>query len=339
MTPSGGANNYGTIFKINNDGTGYQLLYSFRNADDGAHPSGALMVSGSTLYGTTFGGGGATSAGTIFKINTDGTGFQVIHRFNGVPVDGSYPFVSLILSGATLYGTTSRGGFYDYGTVFCINTDGTGYKILHSFTGSSGDGNYPNYPLTLSGSTLYGMTNQGQIAIPGQWGTIFQIGTDGGGYKVLHNFQSGPFEGGSPSGSLTLSGSTLYGMTSQGGIANAGTIFRMNTDGTGYQLLYSFSGGSGYGESPAGSLTLSGATLYGMTQATGMGGTGNGTIFQVNTDGTGLKLLHSFSGSPADGGKPWGSLTLSGSSFYGMTPYGGLYNNGTIFTLPIGANN
>ena len=49
--------------------------------------------------------------------------------------DGADPYAGLILSGNTLYGTTSGGSWGD-GTVFAINTDGIGFTNLHSFTGS-----------------------------------------------------------------------------------------------------------------------------------------------------------------------------------------------------------
>ena len=45
------------------------------------------------------------------------------------------------LSGSTLYGTTTDGGSSGDGTVFKVNTDGTGYTVLKNFTGS--DGAYP----------------------------------------------------------------------------------------------------------------------------------------------------------------------------------------------------
>ena len=46
--------------------------------------------------------------------------------------------LALVLSGGTLYGTTYLGGSSDKGTVFKVNTDGTGYTVLKSFTGSDG---------------------------------------------------------------------------------------------------------------------------------------------------------------------------------------------------------
>src|SRR2546421_484808 len=79
---------------------------------------------------------------------------------------------------------------------------------------------------------------------------------------------------------LAVSGPTLFGMTASGGAGGVGTIFRVNTDGTGCGLLHSFDAAAGDGWQPAGSLTLSGSTLYGMTR---QGGGGAGTIFKIQT--------------------------------------------------------
>ena len=62
--------------------------------------------------------------------------YVVLHDFNGA--DGAYPQGDLVLSGTTLYGTTALGGSNNYGTVFEVNSDGSGYAVLHSFTGSDG---------------------------------------------------------------------------------------------------------------------------------------------------------------------------------------------------------
>src|SRR5208282_3726847 len=84
------------------------------------------------------------------------------------------------------------------------------------------------------------------------------------GIKILDSFHS--TRGVSPTGSLTLSGTTLYGMTSAGGTENMGTIFEFGTKRNVETVLYSFAGGTTDGAGPYGSLTLSGTTLYGMTQ-------------------------------------------------------------------------
>src|SRR5262249_20224075 len=82
------------------------------------------------------------------------------------------------------------------------------------------------------------------------------------------------------------------------------------------------------------SLTLSGSTLYGMTQ---LGGSvaSVGEVFQINTNGTGYSRLHSFAGGTLDGSLPRGSLLLSAFMLYGMTSGGGASNNGVIFALNV----
>jgi uncharacterized repeat protein (TIGR03803 family) len=123
-------------------------------------------------------------------------------------------------------------------------------------------------------------------------------------------------------------------MTLLGGDKNSGTVFKMNTDGTGFSLLHEFAGGGSDGANPYyGSLTLSGSTLYGMTYA---GGDKNsGTVFKMNTDGTGFSLLHEFAGGVHDGRSPYGSLTLDGATLYGMTLYGGSSDLGTVFSIAV----
>src|SRR5439155_25192531 len=83
---------------------------------------------------------------------------------------------------------------------------------------------------------------------------------------VLHSFAGGAGDGAIAPGSLTASGSTLYGMTQAGGSIDFGTAFRINTDGTGFGLLHAFVSGASDGRNPNGSLIQSGPTLYGMTQ-------------------------------------------------------------------------
>lgn len=126
---------------------------------------------------------------------------------------------------------------------------------------------------------------------------------------------------------MILSGSTLYGLTYSGGTSGKGTVFSVNTDGTGFHNLFSFNGADG--ANPNGDLTLIGSTLFGMTESGGSSGLG--TIFSINTDGADFKNLLSFNG--ADGANPCGSLTPIGSTLYGMTSSGGDDNDGVVFSL------
>jgi uncharacterized repeat protein (TIGR03803 family) len=236
--------------------------------------------------------------------------------------DGGWPLAGVIVSGSTLYGTASSGGTNGGGTVFAINTDGSGFTNLHSF--QAADGTNPVAGLVLSGSTLYGTT-----ALGGAYtnGTVFAINTNGTGFTVRHTF-SGTSDGANPQAGLILAGGRLYGTAENGGASGNGTVFAINTDGTGFANLYSFSGGSD-GANPAAGLVLSGGRLYGTAEAGGA--SGNGTVFAINTNGTGFATLYSFS----DGGWPEAALILSGSgnTLYGTTCYGGANGYGSVFAL------
>ncbi|MFH1549299.1 MAG: choice-of-anchor tandem repeat GloVer-containing protein [Planctomycetota bacterium] len=308
---------------------GITLLHEFAGgSDDGYYPDASLALSGSTLYGMTM-LGGDYGAGVVFNVNTDGSGHGLLHEFAGGAEDGEQPLLSsLTLSGSTLYGMTRLGGDYNDGVVFKMNTDGSGYEVLHDFAGGPDDGAEPWGSLTLSGSTLYGITDRGG---DDNFGTVFKMNTDGSGYNHLHEFAGGAEDGAAPTGSLILSGSTLYGMTIVGGDNNKGVVFEVNTDGSGYGLLHEFAGGAEDGAKPHGSLIVSGSTLYGMTT---LGGDDNdGVVFKMNTDGSGHEAMHDFAGGPGDGAEPWGSLTLSGSTLYGMTGLGGDDDYGALFKM------
>jgi uncharacterized repeat protein (TIGR03803 family) len=311
---------------------------------DGNTPRAGLILSGNTLYGTAYGGGGSGS-GTVFKVNTDGTTFTNVYSFTALfdsfpyNSDGAKPYAGLILSGNTLYGTASGGGSANKGTIFKVNTDGTGFTNLHIFStlgsdNTNSDGAYPCAGLILSGNTLYGAADGGGSA---GCGTIFAVNTDGTGFTNLHSLIAS--EGGNPVAALILSGNTLYGTASGGGSADKGTVFKINTDGTGFTNLHSLIGSEGV--SPVAALILSGNTLYGTAR---YGGSADkGTVFKINTDGTGFTNLYKFTATHynvatgantnSDGANPYGGLILSGNTLYGTANVGGSSGRGTVYAV------
>jgi uncharacterized repeat protein (TIGR03803 family) len=88
------------------------------NNSDGANPYAGLILSGNTLYGTAY-EGGSSGDGTVFAVNTDGTGFTLLHNLTG-GTDGTLPYAGLILFSNALYGTASGGGSSGNGTVFSL---------------------------------------------------------------------------------------------------------------------------------------------------------------------------------------------------------------------------
>jgi uncharacterized repeat protein (TIGR03803 family) len=291
----------------------YTVLKSFTGSD-GGWPSAGLVAAGSTLYGTTWWGGNSIvfpGLGVVFKVNTDGSGYAVLKNFSGS--DGMIPIGGLVLSGSTLYGTTEYGGSSrnptnnsGYGVVFKVNTDGSGYAVLKNFTGS--DGQHPVARLVLAGSTLYGTTAYGGSSYNRTndgYGVVFKVNTDGSGDAVLKSFSGS--DGVTPFAGLVLAGSTLYGTTEYGGSSynppnnyGYGVVFKVNTDGTGYTMLKSFSDSDGANPVMA-SLTLSGTTLYGTAAYGGSSlnsnNSGYGVVFKVNTNGSGYAVLKNFTGS------------------------------------------
>jgi uncharacterized repeat protein (TIGR03803 family) len=134
---------------MNTDGSGFSVLYSFAGGTDGQHPTAGLILVGSTLYGTAS-GGGANGNGTIFQINTDGTGFSVIHQFAGGS-DGVEPYADLMLSGSMLYGTTELGGSFGGGTVFAIVVPEPSALVMAAIAGLLG----------IAGRAIYRRHNAG----------------------------------------------------------------------------------------------------------------------------------------------------------------------------------
>jgi uncharacterized repeat protein (TIGR03803 family) len=170
--------------------------------------------------------------------------FTILYSFTALASStnsaGAWSDSDLIISGDTLYGTAHDGGSWGRGTVFAVNTDGTGFTNLHSFTAGSGtgspygtnsDGAGPSAGLLLSGNTLYGTTYAGGTS---GWGTVFKVNTNGTDFTNLHSFTAKDYntgansDGAGPVAGLLLSGNTLYGTASHGGSTGNGTVFSLS---------------------------------------------------------------------------------------------------------------
>ncbi len=332
-TSQGGSMGGGTVFKMNVDGTGFTVLMSFDFSTTGASPYGALIEgTDGALYGTAS-QGGANGYGTVFTLNTDGTGFAVLQDLNYA--DGVSPYAGLKQgTDGALYGTTLYGGGADYGTVFKLNTDGTGFTVLKDFDYST-SGGYLYWGELIQGTdgALYGAASQGGS---GGGGTVFKLNTNGTGFTVLKNFDDYSTTGlNLYSGVMQGADGALYGTTYYGGSFGAGTLFKVNTDGTGFSILkdfdYSVSGGYNQG---GGLVQAPDGTIYGTAL---QGGTsGQGTAYQLNPDGTSFSIQLNFDSS-ATGAYPFGRLARAMDGFlYGTTLQGGGVGFGTVFRLITG---
>ena len=251
--------------------------------------AGLLKGSDGRLYGTTGGGGGPGGCGVLFSAGLDGS-FQRLHVFTGAPTgigDGCVPWSPLMQGqDGSFYGTTLYGGYQQNncraggcGTVYKITPGGV-QTILHRFTATAGDGEYPQGDglVQVADGTLYGATGGNPYG-------------DGFGYV--------PY--------CYVGGGTTFG---------CGTLFKIDSAGT-FTQLFAFGDGDGaYGLFPHGSLTLAGdGNLYGT--AFDGGGWGYGTVFRLLLNAA-TPILSVDSFTPA-GGPTGTSVVVRGNGFTGTS--------------------
>ena len=235
-TFDGGSNSVGTIFRLNKDGSGYTVLHSFAQLNDGSNPvTGLSQGRSNNLFGTTY-FGGYGGVGTVYTLRPDGSSYRVLHEFGAFDFDqsryyGYYPKASpMEASDGLLYGTALSGGTNSAGVVYRLNADGTGYSVLHCFSGNkTGDGDGPIGTLVEGADGgIYGVTVVGGDL---NFGTVFRLSRDGSSYAVLWSFHSyfvPGKDGASPQTGLTQGkDGTLYGTTDSGGASDLGIVFRL----------------------------------------------------------------------------------------------------------------
>jgi uncharacterized repeat protein (TIGR03803 family) len=378
----GGSNGQGCVFKITSSGA-LTNLYSFGtfsdsngNPMDGSHPAGGLVFgSDRNLYGTTESGGtndpSSGGDGTIFRITPAGALTTLYSFSNGL--DGAAPDAGLLVVGANLYGTASRGG--GDGTIFKIGMNGA-FTFVYDLSGL--DGLNPSAELAMDhAGNLYGTTEFGGLV---GLGTVFKYQPNGV-YTVLTNFDSS--QGSVPDGRLLLlADGSFLGTAFEGGLHSRGTVFNVTTNGV-LTTVYNFgsiTNSNGLpldGDQPWSGLILApDGNYYGTTYGGGQGS--SGVVFGVTSNGTltnlipfdnpndgnprganlalgpdgnlygttslsygsvfritpgGLNTLYFFQGL-SDGLGPQGGLALGlDGCFYGTTSSRGDYNHGTIFRI------
>jgi len=346
-----------------------KVLRSFIAFPHGANPVANLISDAAgNLYGTTA-NGGVYGYGTVFRFTlgkNDTWNQTVLYSFTGGS-DGALPLAGLIFDNTgNLYGTTVTGGpsntcHYSViengcGVVFELSPGAHGTwteRVLHAFTGSPNDGQYPLASVIFDSSgNLYGTSGGGTDGA----GTVFKLTPGSKGVwteTILYDF-SGGADGASPAASLIFdSAGNLYGTTEYGGESNCngqenntcGTVFKLTLSGSGKwseTVLHTFTYSDG--AYPLSNLVFDSAgNLYGTTPA-GPGSacneSGCGTVFRLTpkSDGTWTqRIIYNFEGG-TDGVDPVAGLVFDGSgNLYGTTAEGGFvgcYENcGTVFEL------
>ncbi|MGM9490720.1 choice-of-anchor tandem repeat GloVer-containing protein [Ideonella sp. YS5] len=259
--------------------------------------------------------------------------YSVVHHFSKKADGKNFPRALysgvMLASDGSLYGLSTYGGHHDLGAAFRISPQTGETAVLHAFGKTGKDGRYPSDRLIeLEDGHFIGVAPGG-----GEFdcGMVYRMHPEGH-IRPLHDFSCGKDGGQYPGAPPILAADGWrYGVTGGGGARDAGTVYRLGSNGE-FELLYSFDGRyRGDGESPIGPLVLApDGWFYGVT-AEG-GSNGRGVLFRIASDGR-YERLHDFNNGQG-GSKPGRPLMLaSDGRMYGSTRYGGDHGWGTIFRV------
>jgi uncharacterized repeat protein (TIGR03803 family) len=163
----------GNVFSLTPKGT-LKVLHTFVESNSyagGNVPISLVRGPDGLLYGVTLLGGitGVSicpeGCGVVFRLNTDGSEFQVLHEFCSQAncTDGIYPETLVIGGDGNIYGATGAGGTGTCdgepacGTLFQITPSTGAYAVVFNFNYAT-DGEYPWNLIAASDGTLYGIT-------------------------------------------------------------------------------------------------------------------------------------------------------------------------------------
>ncbi len=218
------------IFKMNNDGSGFQRIIEFTNSlSQGVRPMNLIEAPDGWVYGTTH-TGGQSNNGILFKMKLDGTGFTKLVDIPG-GLQGSRPTANLIIHpNGNLYGLTLD-------AVFEYDKNGN-YKAIHRFATETGTG--PRKLIILNNGSL------GILAASGgsqNNGCILSISTDGGDYEKLVDFS--PSAGNTPVDLIQTVDGLLIGSMERGGQFGEGFLYQTLIDGSSFSKIIEFKGTDG----------------------------------------------------------------------------------------------
>jgi hypothetical protein len=174
-----------------------EIVHRFTDGTDGAGPNGELIFAAKgSIYGAAGSGGNGTGLGVVFQFSESPSGKwseTTLYSFQGKS-DGRGPNPVTFDSSGSLYGTTSAGGAYFYGTFFRLKppSEGGGWSfdlLYGDFNSSTG------YPITglvfdtlgnLYGATEFGGTGACQRGC----GTAYELSPLGSSATVPHSSES-----------------------------------------------------------------------------------------------------------------------------------------------------
>jgi uncharacterized repeat protein (TIGR03803 family) len=337
---------------------GYAQIHVFGSVEnDGAKPAVVAAAPDGTLFGATT-AGGEFQKGVIFRVAPDGTGYRVLRSIEGGQGDGAYPSSIFVAKDGAICGSLMGEGPSSHGVVYRMAADGSGYTILHAFTGNKDGGSPTLYAVDADG-TLYGVSSRNRTPLH-----LFRLGAGGGDFKAVYDAPQTPDTPDQGVGPFVDGGDGFFY-----GVAGM-HVFKVAKDGTGYAVVRKFQGpprdiqwadrapvlgadGMLYAFASSGGKST-GGVVYKLARdgsgyaivldpaeplspralAEGPDGKlyalGHPGLVRMNKDGSGFEVLEPLAG----GFFPWAAVVHDGA-FYGMTAQGP--KGGFLFRYGIGA--
>ena len=316
-------NQSGTVFRYVPSANSFQFLFSFTGAGDGAKPQGSLVLAGGSLYGTTA-SGGASNAGTVYRLDLASSALTTLHTFGGA-ADGASPYGGLTLHNGELFGAALQAGADNGGALYRVKPSAPTLTPLYAFDPKAENSPIGNVVVDGAG-VIYGAN---ELYARSSTGGVYSYDPATGKFTVLHAFTDKKM-GAVPFAGVALFENALYGTTYRGGQHNFGTVWKYDLAKQTFSVLHSFAGAADGEQPQARPAITSGGMLYGTAYA---GGTSSyGTVYKINLRTEKFTVIHDFNG--ADGQNPEAGIALGkGGTLYGTTALGGSGGGGVVFSV------
>ncbi len=318
ITREGGSKYGGVLFEYDPATGTYTKKFDFGSF---TYPAKELIASANgKLYGVTPYGLADHDGSYIYEYDIASNSISQKSTLSGV---GTYPTSNIILTGGKIYGTVYSDYTYQASNFFeyDIATNTVAKKATIELA-NGGASNNKGIVLAANGK-IYGTSDSGGA---NGVGAIFEFDIINNAVTKKFDFDYYP-NGSRPVGLMSASNGKLYGMTKEGGLYAAGTIYEFDPSSSTYAKKYDFTINYVHPEGrPWGRLM---EAPNGKFYGSGTPSTPGGSIFEFDlVAGTvSPKVYQTFE----NGHAIFGSLCLANNKIYGLASQGGVNNAGVLF--------
>lgn len=294
ITEIEGANNHGTLVRFNPMTKTLTKVLDFNYNSTGGYGRNTMILASNGKFYGTIQYGGANGHGVLFSFDYNNNSFVILKSFNS-STTGRLPISKMVQApNGKLYGTTSQGGTFDWGTIF--EYDIVNDTLINCKSLAHSDGKIPTGDLIVNDSGLI----IGTTILGGAFndGTIFRFNPNNFNYSTVFSFnQSGTNSGRYPRGGVIQHpNGNYYGITSEGnGTNNFGTIYRIGPSWTSYTVIHTFSTSSQGRNNWGGILLANNGKFY--SYASGGGNNNGGTFYEYDLSSSTFTVKHHFQSS------------------------------------------